>query len=54
MAWVIGLDANGKVVHNLQDFTGRYYTVTSVNEEDGYLWLGSLAAPGVARILSPR
>ena len=54
MAWVIGLDADGKVVHNLQDFTGRYYTVTSVNEEDGYLWLGSLAAPGVARILSPR
>ena len=54
MGWIIALDYNGKVVHNLQDNTGRYHTVTSVNETDGYLWLGSLVGQSVARVQSPR
>lgn len=54
MAWIIALNHNGEVVHNLQDHSGRYYTVTSVNEADGYLWLGSLTAHSVARVSSPR
>jgi len=49
----IALDHNGNVVHNLQDHTGHYHTVTSVNEADGYLWLGSLTQPYIARILVP-
>lgn len=53
MAWVIALNYNGEVVHNLQDHTGRYHTVTSVNEVEGYLWLGSLTATSVARIAAP-
>jgi len=53
VAMVIGLDLNANVVHNLQDHTGHYHTVTSVNEEDGYLWLGSLTQPYVARIAVP-
>ena len=53
VALVIALDHNGNVVHNLQDHTGHYHTVTSVNEADGYLWLGSLTQPYIARILVP-
>jgi hypothetical protein len=44
---------DGDVVHNLQDHSGHYHTVTSVNEADGCLWLGSLIQPHVARIPVP-
>lgn len=54
MAWIIALNHRGEVVRNLQDHSGRHYTVTSVNEADGYLWIGSLTAHNVARVLSPR
>jgi len=50
---VIALDYEGNVIHNLQDHTGHCHTITSVNEEDGYLWLGSLTEPHVARIRVP-
>jgi len=53
IALVIALDHDGNVVHNLQDHTGHYHTVTSVNDADGYLWLGSLTQPYVARIPVP-
>lgn len=53
VALVIALDHSGNVVHNLQDHTGHYHTVTSVNEADGYLWLGSLIQPQVAAIAVP-
>jgi len=53
IALVIALDHDGNVVHNLQDHTGHYHTVTSVNEADGYLWVGSLTQPYVARIPVP-
>lgn len=53
IALAIALDHDGNVVHNLQDHTGHYHTVTSVNEVDGCLWLGSLIQPGVARIALP-
>lgn len=48
--WVIGVDAEGRVVRNLQDPSGGYGTVTSVNEFDGALYLGSLAMTSVGRI----
>ena len=50
---VIALDHDANVVHNLQDHTGHCHTITSVNEEDGYLWLGSLTEPHVARLPVP-
>jgi len=53
IALVIAIDLEGEVVHNLQDHTGHYHTVTSVNEADGYLWLGSLTQPHVARFAVP-
>jgi sugar lactone lactonase YvrE len=54
LALAIALDHDGDVVHNLQDHTGHYHTVTSVNEADGYLWLGSLIQPWAASIAVPQ
>jgi hypothetical protein len=42
------LDLNGEVVTNLQDSGERFYAITSVNEFDGNLYLGSLLAPDIA------
>lgn len=53
IALVIAVDHDGNVVHSLQDHTGHYHTVTSANEAEGYLWLGSLTQPHVARIPLP-
>lgn len=39
---VIGIDTLGQVVFNLQDSTQNYHSITSVNEHDGYLYLGSI------------
>ena len=52
--WVIGVDAQGRVVHNLQDPQGGYATITSVNEFDGWLYPGSLTMQSVGRIAAPR
>jgi strictosidine synthase len=53
-ALVLGLDAQGRVVHNLQ-YAGAdaYAPVTSVREHDGWLYLGSLTERGVGRIRAP-
>lgn len=42
-ACVIGLDSEGRVVHNLQDPDAeKYGIITSIEEKNGRLWLGSL------------
>ena len=51
--WVIGVNTNGEIVHNLQDPQGGYGGITSVNEFDGRLYLGSIAASSVGRIAVP-
>ncbi len=51
--WTIGMDVNGQVVNNLQDPSGHVYTVTSVNEIDGTLYLGSLVMPALATLPAP-
>ena len=38
---VIGIDENGKILHNLKDELGKAYYLTSVIEHNGELWLGS-------------
>lgn len=51
---VLGLDRNGSVVHNLQDPTATYYdTITSVQEHDGMLYLGSIAQDSIGRLPAP-
>ncbi len=51
--FVLGLDGDGNVVHNLQDPTGAFAPVTSVEEVNGTLYLGSLTYPAAARIAKP-
>ena len=51
--WVIGLDRDGKVVHNLQDQGRAYGPITSVNEFAGQLYFGSIGMAAVGRIPAP-
>lgn len=42
VGWVIGLDVNGHVKYFLQDKSLSYTSITSVNEFDSHLYLGSI------------
>lgn len=53
VTFVLGLAADGTVVHNLQDDGQRYHYVTGVREHDGWLYLGSLVESAVARVRLP-
>ncbi len=49
--FVLGLDAEGKVVHNLQDVEGARFSVTTSAEQAGdWLHVGSLFEPSWGRI----
>lgn len=52
--FVLGVDGNGRVVHNLQHHAPDSYSpIASIQEHDGMLYLGSFAHPGLARIRRP-
>lgn len=47
---VVALDRDGNVIESLHDPSGaRYSPITSVEEHDGYLYLGSLTADRIGR-----
>jgi sugar lactone lactonase YvrE len=49
--FVLGIDANGKVVHNLQDADGVSFSKTTSAEQSGdWLYIGSLTEPKWGRI----
>lgn len=48
ITWVVGIDGEGEVRHNLQASGERFHYVTGVRERDGRLYLGSLVEPGIA------
>jgi len=52
--WIIGLDANGQVTYNLRGTSGTYTTITSVNEFDQHLYLGSIEMRSVGRVKRPQ
>lgn len=52
--WVLGLDADGRVVHDLQGRTPGWWMATGVREHDGRLYLGSLETASVAELPLPR
>jgi len=52
-SFVIGLDVNGKVIHNLQDPGGNFAPVTSVEEFNKNLYLGSVEDSAIGRIMVP-
>ncbi len=52
--FVLGLDMNGRVVHNLQHLSATSYApITSVQEHEGVLYLGSIAQDAVGRLPVP-
>lgn len=54
-AFVLALDSEGRVVHNLQDASaGAFAPITSAEPYGKFLYLGSLTAPAFARIALPR
>ena len=46
--FVLGFDPDGKVVHNLQDPSGRVALVTGVRQRGNTIYLGSLSEPTLA------
>ena len=48
--FVLGLDVDGNVVHNLQDPSGAYAQITSVQEHEGILYIGSLGEAAIGRL----
>jgi sugar lactone lactonase YvrE len=53
ITWVVGIDGEGQVLHNLQGPGTDYHYVTGVREHQGRLYLGSLVEPGVGVVDSP-
>ena len=53
LGWVIGIDLTGQVRYSMQDWSGTYSGVTSVNEINGQLFLGSIAMHSVGAINLP-
>lgn len=53
--FILGLDEQGQVTHNLQDPSGKHlFEVTSVEEKGGYLYLGSLHNDRVGKLPRPK
>jgi len=52
--FVLGLSQEGKVIHNLQDPSGEFASVvTSAEEHDGMLYLGTIGDSAIKRIIAP-
>lgn len=54
-AFILGIDSFGNVIYNLHDPSQNSYSpITSVEENNGVLYLGSLNYPGIAYIKRPQ
>lgn len=51
--FVLGLDMEGRVVHNLQDPSASYAQIASVQEHEGMLYLGSIVEHEIGRLPVP-
>jgi len=51
--FVLGLNAEGEVVHNLQDPAGAFTQISSVEQHEGMLYLGSLVEDAIGRLPVP-
>ena len=53
--FILGIDSNGNVIYNLQDPSPNSFSpITSVEENNGVLYFGSLNYPGIASIKRPQ
>ena len=54
-SFVLGIDEDGKVVHNLQYKADESYSpITSVKQYENYLYFGSLTHAGWGKIEAPK
>jgi len=51
---VLGIDQNGKIIHNLQSSKPNFAQISSVQETYGQLFFGSLGETGIGRIPVPQ
>lgn len=51
--FVLGLNAEGEVVHNLQDPAAGFTQISSAQEHEGMLYLGSLVEDAIGRLPVP-
>ena len=51
--FVLGLDRKGGVVHNLQDAAASFAQISSVDEHEGKLYLGSLIEDSIGPVPVP-
>lgn len=51
--FVLGLDQDGKVIFNLQGPADKFSIVTSVQEANGYLYLGTIMGNEIGRVKRP-
>lgn len=51
--FVLGLDLEGRIVHNLQDPSGGFAQITSVREHGGRLYFGSLKENAIGWLKTP-
>lgn len=51
--FVLGLNAEGEVVHNLQDPAAAFTQISSAQEHEGKLYLGSLVEDAIGRLPVP-
>jgi len=52
-SFVLGVDRDGAIVHNLQDPTGQYAPITSALEHEGKLYFGSIEMDAIGSIARP-
>ena len=52
-SFVLGLNEKGEIVHNFQDPAGRYAPITSAEENNSYLYFGSILEKGFGRFQLP-
>ena len=52
-AHVLGLDTDGRVVHDLRDPAGTYAPISSARQHREWLYLGSLTERGIGRVALP-
>jgi sugar lactone lactonase YvrE len=52
-AFVLAVDLDGNVVHNLQDDARRFVTSTGILEHRGFLYVGSVAMDAIGRLPVP-
>jgi sugar lactone lactonase YvrE len=53
VGWVMGVDVHGRVRHHLRETAGGFAHITSVQEYEGALWLGSLFGRSVGWVPAP-